>query len=182
MAFIRQRIIKNNTYWYLEFRWREDGKVRSKSTLIGKGGGGTSALQWLPHAIKKEDRGWKYIEEWMAKNEGAVAGLPIVERARKLTPEEKLKADGEKHQAEKERAKAANEKLGTHFAGMGLSMDLSPTPASGVAPVEKAPTAASSPQSPASEQTSSHQAQTEQEDGGQQGTEPSTQGQSGSTC
>jgi hypothetical protein len=34
MAFIRTRIIKGKPYTYLEERWRENGKVRSRSTII----------------------------------------------------------------------------------------------------------------------------------------------------
>lgn len=36
MAFIRTRIIKGKPYTYLEERWREGKKVRSRSTLIRK--------------------------------------------------------------------------------------------------------------------------------------------------
>lgn len=39
MAFIRTRTIKGRQYVYREERWREDGKVRSKSTLLRKLGG-----------------------------------------------------------------------------------------------------------------------------------------------
>jgi len=35
VSFIRTRTIKNQKYRYLETRWREGGKVRSKSVYLG---------------------------------------------------------------------------------------------------------------------------------------------------
>jgi hypothetical protein len=37
VSFVRTRTIKNQKYRYLETRWREGGKVRSKSVYLGAG-------------------------------------------------------------------------------------------------------------------------------------------------
>ena len=37
MSFIRTRTIKGNRYSYREYRWREGGRVRSKSVYLGVG-------------------------------------------------------------------------------------------------------------------------------------------------
>lgn len=69
MAFVRTRTINGKPYRYLEYRWREGDKVRSKSVYLGPGssGGGSS---WLPQPIPQEQRGWTYIERLMEKYPG----------------------------------------------------------------------------------------------------------------
>jgi len=43
MSFIRVRTIKGKQYAYLEMRWREGKKVRSKSLYLG---GGQKGIDW----------------------------------------------------------------------------------------------------------------------------------------
>ena len=68
MAFIRTRIINRKPYRYLEERYREGGKVRSKSTYLGPGGGGIGGgPSFIPRPIPPEQRGWAYVEKLMEK-------------------------------------------------------------------------------------------------------------------
>lgn len=50
MAFERIRTIKGNDYRYLEERWREDGKVKSRSTYLG------AVDAFLKNLVRKKDR------------------------------------------------------------------------------------------------------------------------------
>ncbi len=70
MAFIRTRTINGHTYSYLEERYRSGGKVRSKSTYLGR-----ILVALAP--IAPEDRGLKYIARMMEKYPSpAVAPAP----------------------------------------------------------------------------------------------------------
>jgi hypothetical protein len=53
MAFERTRTINGNQYRYREERWREGGKVRSKSTYLGKVGSALS--EWDKAQRKRQD-------------------------------------------------------------------------------------------------------------------------------
>lgn len=69
MAFVRTRTIGNGTYRYLEERYREGGKVKSRSTYLGR------VLAALS-PVAPENRGWAYIERLMEKYPEPVAAAP----------------------------------------------------------------------------------------------------------
>jgi hypothetical protein len=64
MSFVRIRTIKGRSYRYLEERWREGGKIRSRSTYLGPAEMGVGPLSrgidWgatfaTEHGVKYED-------------------------------------------------------------------------------------------------------------------------------
>ena len=66
MAFTRTRTINGKQYTYEEHRWREGGKVRSKSVYLGPG----VKPRAIFTPIRDEERGLRYIERQMAKYPG----------------------------------------------------------------------------------------------------------------
>lgn len=67
MAFIRIRTIAGKQYRYLEERYREGRKVRSRSTYLGPASSGGGGLSFIPKPVPPEQRGWAYIERLMEK-------------------------------------------------------------------------------------------------------------------
>lgn len=75
MAFERTRIINGNAYRYREERWREGGKVRSKSKCLGRVDGGQRKKNKVVAFVEanfRHEPGTRAMEEWEEKSNAAV--------------------------------------------------------------------------------------------------------------
>lgn len=79
MAFLRTRTIKGKKYRYREERWREGGKVRSKSVYLGSGeprGSFLDNFKVRRYGMPDEEQGLKSYNELVARDEAVKqAGL-----------------------------------------------------------------------------------------------------------
>lgn len=75
MSFERIRKIGNHEYRYLETRWREGGKVKSKSKYLGRVDGGQKKKNKVVAFLEanfRHEPGTRAMEEWEEKSNAAV--------------------------------------------------------------------------------------------------------------
>lgn len=82
MSFIRTRTIKGRQYRYLEQRWREGRKVKSKSIFLGAIGG---ALGFIGANLRADGRALEKIIEAGEKDKG----LALAQQALAIAAAEK---------------------------------------------------------------------------------------------
>ena len=83
MSFIRTRTIKGRQYCYLEQRWREGRKVKSKSIFLGAIGG---ALGFIGANLRADGRALEKIIEAGEKDKGLALAKQAIASAEKTVP------------------------------------------------------------------------------------------------
>lgn len=70
MSFIRTRTIKGRQYRYLEIRWREGRKVKSKSTFLGAVG---AVAGFIGTNLRSEGKSWEITAADLAKDNETIS-------------------------------------------------------------------------------------------------------------